>query len=112
MTEQIKTNALVARASIDDIVWGTSESVWNDTFDFIMLGKLENTGCMNEVLEWIVSKRDEYLAKHLKVSTICDSLQKARCDATGAVRLLMHYEHILLRYDTAHDSCRAVYLMR
>ena len=99
-------------ATIDDIVWGSSECVWTDTFDLIMLKKLESSRCLNEVSEWIVSKAHEYKAKHRKVSSICDSLRTARCDATGALALLAHYKRILLRYEAAHDSCRAVDLLQ
>ena len=94
---------------VDDIVWGQSEKVWDDTF---MLVLLETRGgvreLLNEVMRLINTRVTEYEMKCLKVK---DILMKLNDSTAGVERLALHYSDIRLRYQQAYNSCKAIDLV-
>jgi hypothetical protein len=91
-------------ARVDDIVWGQSDQVWNETFVLIMRETLGVSSVLNEVMRLILSRISEYEAKYLKVSSISKTLNNNE----GVKRLVLHYRDIAMRYTLAYDSCRTV----
>ena len=96
-------------ARIDDIVWGPSECVWDDTFVLITHGTLGRSQLLNEIIQWVLSRVSEYEVKYHKVVSISKKLDDP--SDTGVGRLMMHYRDLMLRYRMAYDSCIAVDLI-
>ena len=92
---------------IDDVVWGQSETVWDETFLLVMRETLGVTAIVNEVMRWAMSRFDEYEMKCRKMVSIYESLGRTE----GVKRLMVHYQDIMMRYRSAHDSCMAIQFM-
>jgi hypothetical protein len=88
---------------IDDIVWGESGDVWNNTFALLMR-ETPNTGVMDDiVMKGIVVKYEEYKCMYYKVLEINNELGESE----GVMKLLLHYQKIMSRYRSAYSSCRS-----
>jgi hypothetical protein len=96
-------------ARVDDIVWGDSDLVWDETFMLITRGTLGRSQVLNEIIQWILSRVTEYEVKYLKVVSIHDKLDDP--SEEGVRRLMLHYRDLMLRYKMAYDSCKTVDLI-
>ena len=91
---------------VDDIVWGQSDKVWDETFMLIVREALGVGSVLNEVMRLILSRIAEYEMKYLKVVRITEACDSDSLD--GVKRLAVHYRDIALRYELAYDSCKTV----
>ena len=96
-------------ARVDDVVWGASDNVWDDTFMIVSCGTLGSSVLLNEIMRWITTRVTEYEHKYLKVEGIHEKLNDP--SEEGVKRLMLHYRDLMLRYRIAYDSCKAVDLV-
>jgi hypothetical protein len=87
---------------IDEIIWGDSEDVWNDTFSMLENEDVNPRIFVNEVMKWVMLKHDEYREKYFKVLEIQTRLQ----EPDSVLNLVSHYQKIMFRYRLVHDCCR------
>ena len=89
---------------IDDVVWGETDNVWNETFAFI-IRHVPSPGVSDEIVMKCISTRyDEFTLKYYKVMRIMDESDVSE----GLLKLLLHYQRIMLRYRSAYDCCRTL----
>ena len=89
---------------IDDIVWGESENVWNDTFSLLLLKDLGVNVLVNVVMKWVAARIADFENKCSKVSLILDELGHPE----GVPKLWLHYQRITDRYKSAHSSIKTM----
>jgi hypothetical protein len=90
---------------IDDIVWGESESVWNDTFSLLMLNENGRNSLVNVVMKWNLRMLAEYESRHAKILDILDGMT---CEKEGVRKLEMHYTRIISRFKSVHSCCTTI----
>jgi hypothetical protein len=90
---------------IEDIIWGESTRVWDDTFTILVINDLSVGVIVNVVMKWALHGISEFQAKYSKALKI---LTEARVFHEGVEKLVDHYKHIMLRYKTVYECCRAM----
>lgn len=93
--------------SIDDIVWGPSDKVWDETLVVVMREMSSIGPFLNEIMKWVLSRVNEFEIKYIKVLRKID---EEPGNSEGVVKLMFHYQRIMLRYKMAYDSCKTVSL--
>jgi hypothetical protein len=89
---------------IDNVVWGESNDVWNDTFSFLLRYE-PSSNVLNEIVVKCISTRhDEFKVKYYKVLRIMDESNESE----GLLKLSLHYQRIMFRYRLAHECCRTL----
>ena len=89
---------------IDDIVWGGSEKVWDDTFVVLTHEVVDPKILVNVVMKWVLSNHDEYKSKYFKVLEIITGLP----DTDSLLTLAFHYRKIMSRYRLVYDCCKTM----
>lgn len=94
---------------VDDIVWGETERVWDETFSLLALKTPNATSdLMNVVTRWLRCKIDEFELKYTKVSKILEEEKSEIFHySEGVLGLKNHYQRIMLRYTSAYNACKA-----
>ncbi len=92
---------------VDDIVWGPSDKVWDETLVVVMREMSSIGSFLNEIMKWILTRVNEFEIKYIKVLT---KINETPIDSEGVRKLMVHYQHIMLRYKIAYDSCKTVSL--
>ena len=89
---------------VDDVIWGDSQSVWDDVFRILMCETVRLGVLVNTVEMWVNSKISEFDTKYRKVSDILELVGESE----GVTKLLIHYQHIAWQYRSAFDCCKSV----
>jgi hypothetical protein len=89
---------------IDDVVWGETDNVWNDTFALLMRTPLSPRYLGEIVMKCISTKHDEFKDKYYRVLGIMDNSDESE----SILKLSFHYQRIMFRYRSAYDCCKTM----
>jgi len=99
---------------IDDIIWGETDTVWNDVFSLLLALSNNNPAFFyrgkimkDVVMPWVHCMMKEYETKYNKVLKIRDEDVIFRF-SDGVVRLQSHYHRIGIRYRSAYSACSTI----
>ena len=91
---------------LDDIVWGESEDVWNQTFGLLIMNDVRHNTLVNVVMKWVLQMVADYESRHTK---ILDILKKTTPLSSDGVQILeMHFLRIVSRFKIVHSCCTVI----